>query len=130
MVSPTSYKANKFPVESIKDAASTSTYAMMRWYAGNETGYIPGSFPTKWWEGSALFMGLLQYWQFTGDDQYNDALSQGLQWQSGDDGNYMPTNYSSYLVSTSHQHSMNPQHLTVLRNDREMTIKCSGVLLP
>ncbi|KAJ5353374.1 Six-hairpin glycosidase [Penicillium brevicompactum] len=83
--------------ESIKDAASTSTYAMMGWYAGNETGQIPGAFPTKWWEGSALFLALLQYWQFTGDDQYNAELSQGMQWQSGDDGNYMPTNYSSYL---------------------------------
>lgn len=100
MVLPTSFQTNKFPSESIKDAASTSVYSMMRWYAGNETGYTPGAFPEKWWEGSALFMGLLQYWHFTGDDQYNDALSQGLQWQSGDDGNYMPSNFSSYLVST------------------------------
>ncbi|KAJ5145534.1 Six-hairpin glycosidase [Penicillium bovifimosum] len=83
--------------QSIKDAASTTTYGMMKWYAGNETGQIPGSFPEKWWEGSALFLALLQYWHFTGDDTYNPQLSQGLEWQSGDKGDYMPSNYSSYL---------------------------------
>lgn len=45
-----------------------------------------------------MFMTLLQYWHFTGDDTYNDELSVGLQWQSGDAGDYMPANYSSYLV--------------------------------
>ncbi|KAJ5771429.1 uncharacterized protein N7511_003480 [Penicillium nucicola] len=83
--------------QSIKDAASTSTYSMMTWYYGNETGQIPGAFPDKWWEGSALFLALLQYWHFTGDTTYNSELSIGLQWQSGDDGDYMPSNYSSYL---------------------------------
>lgn len=102
---------------------------MMGWYAGNETGQIPGSFPTKWWEGSALFLALLQYWQFTGDDQYNAELSQGMQWQSGDDGNYMPTNYSSYLVSAQDpfETRVNGSMLTVISLDREMTTRCSGV---
>ncbi|KAJ5378225.1 Mannan endo-1-6-alpha-mannosidase DCW1 [Penicillium cataractarum] len=83
--------------QSIKDAASTTTYAMMTYYKGNETGHIPGAFASKWWEGSALFLALLQYWYFTGDTTYNEELSVGLQWQSGDDGDYMPSNYSSYL---------------------------------
>lgn len=71
---------------------------MMKYYYGNETGQIPGAFPDKWWEGSALFLALLGYWHFTGDTTYNEELSIGLQWQSGDDGDYMPSNYSSYLV--------------------------------
>jgi hypothetical protein len=83
--------------ESIKDAASTSAYAMMTYYKGNETGHIPGAFASKWWEGAALFLALLQYWHFTGDTTYNDELRVGLEWQAGD-GDYMPTNYSSYLV--------------------------------
>ena len=91
--------------ESIKDAASTAVYAMMTYYHGNETGHIPGAFPTKWWEGAALFLALLQYWHFTGDSTYNDELAVGLQWQSGDDGNYMPSNYSSYLVRPDHPRS-------------------------
>ncbi|KAJ5237059.1 hypothetical protein N7489_007150 [Penicillium chrysogenum] len=83
--------------QSIKDAASTSTYAMMKYYYGNETGQIPGAFPDKWWEGAPLFMALLEYWHFTGDTTYNEELSVGLQWQGGTDGDYMPGNYSSYL---------------------------------
>lgn len=91
----------EFITESIKDAASTTTYAMMKYYYGNETGQIPGAFPDKWWEGAPLFMALLEYWHFTGDTTYNEELSVGLQWQSGTDGDYMPSNYSSYLVSTA-----------------------------
>ncbi|KAJ5557056.1 hypothetical protein N7513_002648 [Penicillium frequentans] len=82
--------------QSIKDAASTSAYAMMTYYKGNETGHIPGAFASKWWEGAALFLALLQYWHFTGDTTYNDELRVGLEWQAGD-GDYMPSNYSSYL---------------------------------
>lgn len=69
----------------------------MTYYHGNETGQIPGAFPTKWWEGSALMMALTQYWFYTGDTTYNDELSLGLQWQGGANGDYMPKNYSSYL---------------------------------
>lgn len=86
--------------ESIKDAASTSTYAMMTYYKGNETGHTPGAFASKWWEGAALFLALLQYWHFSGDTTYNDELRVGLEWQAGDD-DYMPSNFSSYLVSVS-----------------------------
>lgn len=71
---------------------------MFTWYKGNESGEIPGAFPTKWWEGSALFMTALEYWKYTGDTQYNDATSQGMVWQGGENGDYMPANYSSYLV--------------------------------
>ena len=70
---------------------------MMTYYKGNETGHIPGAFASKWWEGAALFLALLQYWHFTGDTTYNDELRVGLEWQAGDD-DYMPTNYSSYIV--------------------------------
>ncbi|EAW12282.1 glycoside hydrolase family 76 protein [Aspergillus clavatus NRRL 1] len=82
--------------QSIKDAASTAAFGAMSYYHGNESGQIPGAFPTKWWEGSALFMAMLQYWYFTGDSTYNSAVSEGLEWQAGP-GDYMPSNYSSYL---------------------------------
>ncbi|EAL86486.1 glycoside hydrolase family 76 protein [Aspergillus fumigatus Af293] len=82
--------------QSIKNAASTAAYGAMSYYHGNESGQIPGAFPTKWWEGSALFMAMLQYQYFTGDHTYNSDVSLGLQWQAGD-GDYMPSNYSSYL---------------------------------
>lgn len=85
-------------IESVKDAASQSIYGMMTWYKGNETGQIPGGFPDKWWEGAALFLALLNYWHFTGDDTYNDELSVGLQFQGGPNGDYWTSNYSSFLV--------------------------------
>lgn len=83
--------------ESIKDAASQTAYGSLLWYSGNETGGNPGAFPEKWWEGSALFMSLMLYWYYTGDEQYNDLIIQGMQHQAGK-GDYLPTNYSSFLV--------------------------------
>ncbi|PYH49658.1 glycoside hydrolase family 76 protein [Aspergillus saccharolyticus JOP 1030-1] len=81
---------------SIKSAASEAAYGSMTWYHGNETGGNPGAFPSKWWEGSALFMSLLLYYYYTGDSTYNDEVRQGMQHQAGD-CDYMPANYSSYL---------------------------------
>ncbi|KAL2844478.1 glycoside hydrolase [Aspergillus pseudodeflectus] len=83
--------------QSIKDAASQTAYGSLLWYSGNETGRIPGSFPEKWWEGSVLFTSLILYWYYTGDSRYNALTIQGLQWQAGDNGDYLPANYSSYL---------------------------------
>ncbi|KAJ5131792.1 hypothetical protein N7448_005950 [Penicillium atrosanguineum] len=82
---------------SLKSAASEATYGAFKWYYGNETGQIPGAFPDKWWEGSQLFAAALNYWHLSGDTTYNEEVSMGLQWQGGDKGDYMPSNYSSYL---------------------------------
>ncbi|KAL5359001.1 glycosyl hydrolase family 76-domain-containing protein [Aspergillus floccosus] len=82
--------------QSIKDAASTAAWGMMRHYKGNESGEIPGKLPDTWWEGGAMFMTLIEYWHFTGDATYNDEVTVGMQWQAGD-GNYFPSNWSTYL---------------------------------
>lgn len=71
---------------------------MMTWYAGNETGQIPGKLVDTWWEGGAMFMALIQYWHFTGDTTYNDEVTVGMEFQAGN-GDYMPSNYSNYIVS-------------------------------
>jgi mannan endo-1,6-alpha-mannosidase len=73
---------------------------MMSYYTGNQSGQIPGKLPDTWWEGGALFMTLMQYWYFTGDSSYNKEVTQGMLLQAGEDANYMPSNWSSYLVST------------------------------
>ena len=44
-------------------------------------------------------LGLLNYWHFTGDDYYNEELGAGLVHQGGEDENYLPSNYSHFLVS-------------------------------
>jgi hypothetical protein len=96
----------------------------MSYYHGNESGQIPGAFPTKWWEGSALFMAMLQYQYFTGDQTYNSEVSLGLQWQAGD-GDYMPSNYSSYLVSTP-LNKGKAMHLTSQGKRRSNVLGSSG----
>jgi mannan endo-1,6-alpha-mannosidase len=83
---------------SIKAAAATTAYDMMTYYTSNQTGQIPGKLPGTWWEGGAMFMTLIQYWHWTGDDSYNPTAIQGMLWQKGDNNDYMPANWSSYLV--------------------------------
>jgi hypothetical protein len=85
--------------DSIKTAASQAAYDMMTYYNGNETGQIPGKLPGTWWVGGAMFMTLMQYWHWTGDDTYNAEVIQGMVWQAGDYNDFMTANYSSYLVS-------------------------------
>ena len=108
--------------DSIKNAASIAAYGMMKHYKGNESGEIPGKIPNTWWEGGAMFMTLMQYYHYTGDSTYNKEVIQGMQWQAGD-CDFMPANWSSYIVSSSLYGSPFP----LLNEDfREMTIKCSG----
>ncbi|OJJ50702.1 hypothetical protein ASPZODRAFT_11558 [Penicilliopsis zonata CBS 506.65] len=83
-------------LDSLKNAAATSAFNMMSNYTGNQTGQIPGKLPGTWWEGGAMFMTLIQYWYLTGDDSYNDAVTQGMYFQRGND-DYFPSNYSQYL---------------------------------
>ncbi|CAL5872721.1 uncharacterized protein PFLUO_LOCUS6988 [Penicillium psychrofluorescens] len=83
--------------DSLKNAASIATYGAFTYYSGNDSGGIPGAFPSKWYEGSALFIVALNYWHYTGDDTYNAITAEGLEWQSGPQGDYMPTNYSQFL---------------------------------
>lgn len=40
----------------------------------------------------AMFTALVDYWFYTGDDTWNEITTQGLLWQAGDLGTYMPTN--------------------------------------
>lgn len=43
-----------------------------------------------------MFDALIRYWYYTGDASYNDAVSDGMYWQMGDN-NFFPSNYSQYL---------------------------------
>ncbi|KAJ5930633.1 glycoside hydrolase [Penicillium verhagenii] len=106
--------------QSIKSAARTAAYAAMSYYTGNLTGQIPGAFPTKWWEGSALFDTMIHYWYLSGDDSNNAAVIQGLNWQSGDNNDYMPGNFSSY-ISNSDQSSWALAAMTAAEFDLPQT---------
>ncbi|KAB8273807.1 glycoside hydrolase [Aspergillus minisclerotigenes] len=91
------YPAHTEEIESLKDAASTTARGMLKYYHGNEPGQTPGTLDGTWWEAGAMFMTLVQYWRVSGDSSYNDLTTQGLQWQSGDDYDYLPANSSAYL---------------------------------
>jgi mannan endo-1,6-alpha-mannosidase len=67
---------------------------MISYYNGNETGEIPGILPAPyyWWEAGMFFDTLIQYWHLTGDSQYNNLVSQGIQFQQGPNGDFMPPN--------------------------------------
>lgn len=71
---------------------------MVQYYKGNETGEIPGllSAPYYWFEAGRMFDALIQYWNLTGDSQYNKIVTQALLFQSGDE-DFMPLNQTKQL---------------------------------
>ncbi|KAK6214225.1 Trihydroxynaphthalene reductase [Pestalotiopsis sp. IQ-011] len=79
---------------SIKDGAAQIAYGLLQFYTGNNTGDVAGNLPDPyyWWEAGAYFGTLVDYWAFTGDEQYVDLTFQALQHQVGDDGDFMPEN--------------------------------------
>lgn len=92
-------KATAEDEDSIKEAASTVAYGLVRFYSGNETGDVPGNLPDPyyWWVCGAMFGTLVDYWHYTGDDQYNDITLQAMVHQAGDDRDFMPKNQTLTL---------------------------------
>jgi mannan endo-1,6-alpha-mannosidase len=88
-----------FLADSIKSAASTIASGMMSYYHGTEYAQIPGVLPGPyyWWEAGAMFGSLVDYYHTTGDDSYNPAVIQAMQFQVGPDKDYMPPNESASL---------------------------------
>ncbi|KAH9208095.1 glycosyl hydrolase family 76-domain-containing protein [Leptodontidium sp. 2 PMI_412] len=85
--------------DSIKSTASSIARVLVGFYNGNETGEVPGILadPYYWWNAGAMWDTLIQYWQLTGDGQYNGIVSQALQFQQGDHGDFMPLNETKTL---------------------------------
>lgn len=79
---------------SVKSAASTLVFGLLKYYTGNNTGDVPGNLPDPyfWWEAGALFGTMVDYWFYTGDTTYNDVTLQALVHQAGDDKDFMPVN--------------------------------------
>lgn len=79
---------------SIKAAAKTAAYGLVKFYTGNYTGDTPGNLPQPyyWWEAGAMFGALVDYYYYTGDSQYNDITIQALLSQVGPNKDYMTPN--------------------------------------
>ncbi|KAF2635055.1 mannan endo-1,6-alpha-mannosidase DCW1 precursor [Massarina eburnea CBS 473.64] len=85
--------------DSIKNAAKLAAAGMTKWYTGYRPGDVAGNLPDPyyWWECGAMFNGLIDYWYYTGDSQYNNITAQGLEHQIGDYNAFMPQNQSKSL---------------------------------
>ncbi|KAG5916741.1 hypothetical protein E4U42_007519 [Claviceps africana] len=79
---------------SLKSVAATVAYGLMKYYAGNVTGGIPGNLPDPyyWWEAGAMFGTLIDYWHLTGDTSYNEVTMQAMLHQAGPTKDFMPKN--------------------------------------
>ncbi|ELR03369.1 hydrolase 76 protein [Pseudogymnoascus destructans] len=89
---------------SVKTAASSIAFDLMSYYTGNQSGQynIPGLLEQPpsgyfWWQAGAMWNTMLDYWHITGDNSYNEAISQALVFQVGNDRDYMPTNQTKAL---------------------------------
>ncbi|KAI9038407.1 glycoside hydrolase family 76 protein [Aspergillus affinis] len=82
--------------ESVKKACKAVAKNMLSYYTGMNPGDVPGNLPDPyyWWEAGAMFNALIDYWFYTNDDTWNDITMQGLLWQAGDDGTFIPANQS------------------------------------
>src|SRR3954451_14163024 len=80
--------------ESIKQAASEVAAGMVQYYTGYRPGDVPGNLPAPyyWWEAGAMFGALVDYWYFTGDDQYNEITMQAMVHQLGPENVFQPPN--------------------------------------
>lgn len=90
--------------DEIKASAKTIAFDLMGYYKGNLSGQVPGILPGPppageyyWWEGGALMGAMIDYWHLTGDDTYNDVVTQGMLHQVGDNRDYQPINYTASL---------------------------------
>ncbi|KAG5923849.1 hypothetical protein E4U53_003494 [Claviceps sorghi] len=88
------YDLDPNSASSIVSIAKQMTADLVTFYSGNKPGGTPGLLPTPyyWWEAGAFLGSLIDYWYYTGDDQYNNLVQQGLLFQVGEDNDYMPRN--------------------------------------
>ncbi|KAJ4358967.1 hypothetical protein N0V95_002583 [Ascochyta clinopodiicola] len=85
--------------DSIKSVAKSLSANMRSYYTGDRVGDTPGNLPDPyyWWECGAMFNALIDYWYYTGDDQYNTITTQAMQHQIGDYNAFMPANQTKTL---------------------------------
>ncbi|PGH28422.1 mannan endo-1,6-alpha-mannosidase [[Emmonsia] crescens] len=82
--------------KSVKNAAKTVAEKMVSFYTGWRPGDVPGNLPAPyyWWQAGAMFGGLIDYWYYTGDDQFNDITMQAILHQVGENKDFQPRNQS------------------------------------
>jgi mannan endo-1,6-alpha-mannosidase len=114
--------------DSIRDATSTIAADIISIYEGQNGPSIPGLFPDKyyWYEAGMAWDSLINYWALTGDDTYNDRVSEAMLFQVGPDYNYMPPNQSASLGNDD-QSTWALAAMTAAENDFPSPPSDSGV---
>ncbi|XEV02618.1 hypothetical protein FSHL1_007905 [Fusarium sambucinum] len=87
----------------ILEASKALAGDLIEFYSGNKSGNIPGLLEEDnglgdgyyWYQSGAFMSSLVDYWQLTGDDNYNDLVAEGIQWQIGRDKDFMPANQTA-----------------------------------
>ncbi|TQV92093.1 hypothetical protein V2A60_004393 [Cordyceps javanica] len=94
LVDAAGYNLDLNSQQSVKSTAKSIADDMLSFYNGNKPGGIPGLLPPPyyWWEAGAMMGALIEYWYYTGDDGYNDLISEALLFQVGNNRDYMPNN--------------------------------------
>ena len=54
--------------------------------------------PYYWWLAGAMFGQMIEYWFYTGDETYNDVVTQAMLAQVGPKNDYMPPNQTKTEV--------------------------------
>ncbi|KAK5120633.1 hypothetical protein LTR85_005991 [Meristemomyces frigidus] len=71
-------------------AAGTLASNLMNYYTDSDNGVLPQ--PYWWWESAGLWSTMVQYWHYTGDSSYNDAVTSAIAAQAGSGQDFMGTN--------------------------------------
>ncbi|KAK4183481.1 glycoside hydrolase [Podospora australis] len=93
---------------SIKTAAKNLASDAVGQYNGTKPGEIPGILGNPmvsgyWtWTGSVFLSTLMDHWRYTGDDQYNDLIAQGLLHQKGPNNDFLAPNWTATLGEDDH----------------------------
>jgi mannan endo-1,6-alpha-mannosidase len=90
--------------DSVRSVAAIVAEDLLSFYRGDEPGWVPGILPGPppdgdyyWWQGGAMWGAMLDYRHHTGDNSYDDMISEALLFQTGPDRNYMPLNWSASM---------------------------------
>ncbi|KAK1753376.1 glycosyl hydrolase family 76-domain-containing protein [Echria macrotheca] len=91
--------------DSIRTAAKTVARNLRAQYHGDEygqtVGILPGPPPIGpyyWWQAGAMFGTLIDYWHYTGDDEYNGITADAMLYQASPPQNsFMPPNWTASL---------------------------------
>jgi mannan endo-1,6-alpha-mannosidase len=88
--------------DDILKSANALAEELMSYYEGEEPGNVPGLLPEDkyfFWESGLFMTSFIEYWHLTGDDTYNDAVREGILWQTGDGQDFLPANQSAIMTN-------------------------------